>query len=141
MTRKEVKTMSNPISQKENKAPVNLSIQTSNGVEVRKKFATSKVLRFGMILYAAFLLRMCLMPGGTGTTNKQPTEPVNAGQGIEYVVPSNPDIYSARDLDFKKGNNSLEVSKDGMPIGYMTEAYVLEDHNNKVVGYITNSQI
>ncbi|MBU4502490.1 MAG: hypothetical protein KKA79_07875 [Nanoarchaeota archaeon] len=121
------------------KPPVKLNIQTSNGVEVRKKFATSKVIRFGVIIYAAFLLRMCLFPGTT--TRNQPTEPVKANHGIEYVIPLDPDIYSAQDLEINKSSKNWEVTKDGMPIGYLTEAYVLIDNDKDVIGFITNNRI
>lgn len=120
------------------KAPRKLSLEGCEGVEKKKKFAVGRVIKWGLIIYCAFIFRSCL----TNLTPQQPQK-IKQESNIEQILPSNLKHYDASKLEIKKGflTSGEEVYKEGMPLGLLSETNVLTDLQGEPVGYLNNNGV
>ena len=120
------------------KAPRKLSLEGCEGVEKKRKFAVGRVIKWGLIIYCAFVFRSCL-------TNLAPQQPPKVKQesNIEQMLPSNLKHYDASKLEIKKGFlvSGEEVYKEGMPLGLLSETNILTDLQGEPVGYLNNNGV
>ncbi|MDP2906498.1 MAG: hypothetical protein Q8O03_01010 [Nanoarchaeota archaeon] len=118
------------------KAPMKLSLEGCEGVEKKKKFAVGRVIKWGLIIYCAFVFRSCLY-------NLAPQQPPKIKQesNIEQMLPSSLKHYDASKIEIKKGflASGEEVYKDGMPLGLLSETNILTDLQGEHVGYLNNN--
>lgn len=122
------------------KAPRKLSLEGCEGVEKKRKFALSRVIKWGLIVYCFFIFRSCL--GNMNT--QQPQQPkVKQETSIEQVLPSNLKHYDASKLEIRKGFlvGGDEVYKDGIPLGLLGETNILTDLQGERIGYLNNSGV
>jgi len=125
--------MTDDDQQNPRKKPRQLSIKGSDGVDVKKK---NSPFRIGMAIVIGYIW---LISGGTCSRNaRQPTDVAQPTKTIEQILPTALDEYTKSDLEFQKGmlGKGTTVYKDGQPLGYLGEVYILSDEKNEVVGFL-----
>jgi hypothetical protein len=120
------------------KAPRKLSLEGCEGVEKKKKFAAGRVIKWGLIIYCAFVFRSCL-----GNLAPQQPQKIKQESNIEQMLPSSLKHYDASKIEIKKGflASGEEVYKDGMPLGLLSETNILTDLQGEHVGYLNNNGV
>ncbi len=122
------------------KAPKQFRLEGCEGVEKKRKFALSRVIKWGLIVYCFFIFRSCL-----GNMYNPPQQQPKGKQetSIEQVLPSSLKHYDASKIEIKKGflASGEEVYKEGVPLGLLSETNILTDLQGEHVGYLDNSGV
>lgn len=122
------------------KAPKQLRLENTEGVEVKRKFATSRVLKWGLIIYCFFIFRSCLDNSMYQKQQQQGNNNNKPSQTIEQVLPSSLKHYDASKLSFKKSMlGGEEAYSNGGLLGFVGETYVLTNKEGGVTGYLNSS--
>ncbi|MDP2909112.1 MAG: hypothetical protein Q8N77_04880 [Nanoarchaeota archaeon] len=120
------------------KAPKQLRIEGIEGVEIKKKFATAKVIKWGIIIWIFYNVQTCMYT--QPSQNKKGEVKVVPPQTIEQVLPSSLKHYDSSQISFKKSflSQDKEVYRNGVLLGVAGEAYVLADKDGVVTGYLNS---
>lgn len=128
------------MSNRFSKAPRKLGLEGCEGVEKKKKFAVGRVIKWGLIIYCAFVFRSCFY----NPIPQQPQLPKGKQAiSIEQVLPSSLKHYDASKVEVKKGflTSGEQVYKEGTPLGVLSETNILTDLKGEHIGYLNNNGV